>query len=283
MLDVEVNDINPVSHPSNFTDSDADNINMAYSVFMRALSSQIVGSMSFLQDVNTSAKNNSTIGDDIDANRTYSDISTSLASTSLLGSSNLNNFFIKNHALGSTDPPPELFSPPRLYDMAVARNRTLDVLIEELAFNTTISLMMNPRFAPPAPTNITVNQPYLIYLYSPRNLLLTYGIALPVSLLAVILGLVAFAVNGVSHNNSFSSILGTTGGLHDDISMHLNPREQSGALPLDKEVAKRKIAFSAPRRKARLRGRVRSEKLRAEKGRGIRKGSQSGRLGFGFA
>ena len=272
LSDIKTNTLNTVSHPWNFSESNTDKLILAYSAFMLAFSSQIVGSMSFLQDIGTSAESNTTMGDDIEANRTYGDISTHLAQTSLIGSSDLNDYFIKNHDLKSDGPPTELFSTDRLDDMALARNRTLDVLIEELAFNTTISLLTHERFAPHVSTNVTFSESPLIFVYSSRNLLLTYGITLLVSLIAVALGLVAILANGLSHNNTFFSIVGATGGLHDDVDLRLNKREQLGALPLHDELAKRKLVFSSPGQKEGL-----------IHGQEERKGSQSGRLGFAFA
>ena len=146
-----INLMNPVN-PTKFTDADAGNQNAAYTAFMRAFSSQIVGYISFHQDVNSSSVNHDA-NIDVYANRTYSSIDTNLASTILIGTSSLDAFLKKNHALAylysqNPGPPPEDFSPQRLYDMDLARNRSLDLLIPELSFNTCISMISNPRFAP---------------------------------------------------------------------------------------------------------------------------------------
>ena len=133
--------VNPISHPDNVTFSSRGEVNLAYSAFMWALSAQITGHLSFYQDVSNSSATPST-GDT--ANRTYSQIATKLEQTILLGSSDLNSYFIKNHALGGTGG--GIFSLQRLQDMNIARNRTLDVMIEELSLNITMSLISNSRF-----------------------------------------------------------------------------------------------------------------------------------------
>lgn len=71
----------------------------------------------------------------------FSEITTSIQLTSLLGSSDLHVFFDLNHGIvagiNCTS------SDQRVQDINLARNRTLDVLIEELSFNTTVSFMTN--------------------------------------------------------------------------------------------------------------------------------------------
>lgn len=132
----------PVPHPTTVSYSAADQVNTAYSAFMWALNTQIVGHLSFFQDV--SSENDTAV--DVNAGRIYSEIATNMEQSSLLGSSSLDSFFIKNHLLGNPDDP-TLFSTQRLFDKAFARNRTLGVLIEELGFNVTMGLLSNPNFA----------------------------------------------------------------------------------------------------------------------------------------
>ena len=128
----------------------------AYSAFMWALSNQLVGSMGFYQSTSNNgtgnsilngiyADNNQPSSGDKTTDPIFSEIYTDIDQTSLLGSSDFNSYFIKNHALHShTD---GLFSPQRLQDMAYARNRTLDVLIPELSSNITLSLIIDPLLA----------------------------------------------------------------------------------------------------------------------------------------
>ena len=127
--------VNVVPYPTNSTLTSAYEESLAYTAFMETLSQQLVGSMGFYR--RTGANNVTT--------RIFSEIDTNIGQTTLLGSSDFNSYFIKNHAVsGGTD---GLFSPQRLQDMACARNRTLDVLIPELSSNITVSLITDPLLA----------------------------------------------------------------------------------------------------------------------------------------
>jgi len=122
ILDMDVGD--PIVYPTNAFSTDLDEDNMAYSAVMGALSNQLTGAMGFYQDANTTNDPSSAIT----ASRVYSQIDSNIEQTSLLGSSDLNSYFIQNHAL-SNDTDGSIFSNQRLRDMALARNRTLDMLI----------------------------------------------------------------------------------------------------------------------------------------------------------
>ena len=154
MPEPEVVDVVP--YPINGSSITAFEQSTAYSAFMWALSNQLVGSMGFYQSTSGSgtgnsilsgiyADNNQPTSGNNTTNAMFSEIYTNIDQTSLLGSSDFNSYFIKNHALGGhTD---GLFSPQRLQDMAYARNRTLDVLIPELSSNITLSLIIDPLLA----------------------------------------------------------------------------------------------------------------------------------------
>jgi hypothetical protein len=73
----------------------------------------------------------------------FSVIDTAISCTSLLGSSDLDVFFDLNKNLSWYSDNTTQRSDQRLQDEALARNRTLDVLIEELSFNVTVSLLHN--------------------------------------------------------------------------------------------------------------------------------------------
>jgi hypothetical protein len=60
-----------------------------------------------------------------------------------LGSVDLDAFFDLDEEKGLYTDKNFTLSDQRVQDKALAKNRTLDVLIEELSFNTTISLMHN--------------------------------------------------------------------------------------------------------------------------------------------
>lgn len=67
----------------------------------------------------------------------YTEIATQIGETSLLGSSDLDIFFDGNLYLNNLT----VLSDQKLADIGLARNDTLDVLIPELGFNVTMSLM----------------------------------------------------------------------------------------------------------------------------------------------
>ena len=124
--------VNVVPYPTNSTLTSDYEESLAYTAFMETLSKQLVGSMGFYR--RTGANNVTT--------RIFSEISSNIDQTCLLGSSDFNSYFIKNHAAsGGTN---VLFSPQRLQDMACARNRTLDVLIPEFSSNIILSLITDP-------------------------------------------------------------------------------------------------------------------------------------------
>ena len=107
----------------------------SYSAFMWALTDQLVGAFSWFEESNQSNPGHLP---------QFGVIDTPIGHTSLLGSSDLDAFFDLNIYKGwsSTGNTTQL-SNQRLQDKALAKNRTLDILIEELSFNTTVSLLHN--------------------------------------------------------------------------------------------------------------------------------------------
>jgi len=110
-------------------------------------------------------------------------------------------------------------------------------------------------------TNVTNTYPSNIYTYQPQNVLISYGITLLFVLLANALGFFPYVSNGVSHDNSFSSVMCTTRDIH---LSKLNAHERLGALPLDKKVGSTKLRFYT------------GDKIGE-------KGERGGRWGFGLA
>jgi len=123
-----------VAYPVLNLTAPSDLVQLAYSAYMWAFTNQLVGSMGFYNDTST---NKTTPAE-------YSEIKTGIGATSILGSSDLDCFFGTNSILpeipGSTSYTTTL-SPQRQQDIDLAKNGTLDDLIPELAFNTTVSLM----------------------------------------------------------------------------------------------------------------------------------------------
>lgn len=226
----ELKPLNLIEYPNGPSSSDMDEMEMAYTAFMWTLSDQLTGSIGFYSNITV----NASTGSD-----TFSEITTNIQQTALLGSYDLESFFDFNHNLypSKNGTSSGKVSDQRAEDIALARNRTLNVLIEELSANVTLSLLSSdllsyapfpiPPFlplpstppqltpqktpnSPPLPANVTTTEPINVYAYHPKNLYLAYSLAIFFALLANILGTCAYISNGVSHNNSFSSILRAT-------------------------------------------------------------------------
>ena len=126
--------LNAIDYPSGPSETDKAQMHMAYTAMMWVLSDQLTGSISFYS--NTSAKTNS----DSDI---WSEITSDIQETALLGSSDLQSFFDYNANLYPSKKGTKKgkVSDQRAEDIALAQNRTLDVLIEELSTNITLSLL----------------------------------------------------------------------------------------------------------------------------------------------
>jgi hypothetical protein len=111
----------------------------AYTAFMWVICDQLVGKLAWYTD-NTNSTNQKSAAQ-------FGVIDSPIQRTSLLGSLDLDAYFELDEEKGlyKDQNVSKIFelSGQRLKDKAMARNRTLDVLIEELSFNTTVSLMHN--------------------------------------------------------------------------------------------------------------------------------------------
>ena len=132
---LDLDKINTVDFPDDDPTVKADAVQMSYSSFAWAQNAQLVGSMGFFRDLTlkNTTKDNATID-------TFSEITTNIKQTSLLGSSDLDTFFEQNHALYPSRDDGNI-SDQRAEDIKMAKNHTLDFLIEELSSNFTLSLM----------------------------------------------------------------------------------------------------------------------------------------------
>lgn len=119
---------------------------------------------------------------------------------------------------------------------APTTNMSLSTVIEELFQNMTLSLFSDAYFLKETdePVNVTRSYTRNIYTYSQRNLLMSYGIALGLTLLASIAGCVAIIFNGASYTHKFSTILRTTSGFEELV----NEKDRSGADPLPKYLSR---------------------------------------------
>jgi hypothetical protein len=124
-----------VFFPNNRSDAVADMSQHAYSAFLWALTDQLVGAFSWFVEEDQSKPYLSP---------EFGVIDTPIQHTSLLGSSDLDVFFDLNKNNGWYKHENTLqLSDQRRQDKELARNGTLDVLIEELSFNLTVSLLHN--------------------------------------------------------------------------------------------------------------------------------------------
>jgi hypothetical protein len=152
----------------------------------------------------------------------------------------------------SDDPPPDAsewvsmgpysrgsFSLPKEAVFSPSYNQSLGSAIEELFQNMTLSLFSDPRFLRDSEDLINVTRSYTrnTYSYSQRNLLLSYGIALFLTLLASISGCMAIFHNGASYTHKFSTILRTTTGLGELVEKN----DRAGADPLPKYLSRARV------------------------------------------
>jgi hypothetical protein len=129
-------------------------------------------------------------------------------------------------------------------DWMAAENRTFPQMIEELSRNQTLSLFSSEKlWLPMEDTDLTQVAHYTqetVYDYRPYNLWLSYGIAIALSFVAILLGLYALWLNGVSHDNSFSSIMASTRNMYLD---ELTLGHSLGATPMSKEILRTRLRF----------------------------------------
>jgi len=118
-------------------------------------------------------------------------------------------------------------------------NQSLSSALEELFQNLTMALFSDARFLRDSeqPVNVTVSYTRNIYSYSSKNLLLSYGIALSLTLLASLTGCLAIFFNRASYTNKFSTIMRTTAGFE----YLVHEKDRTGADPLPKHLARARI------------------------------------------
>ncbi|EPE27565.1 hypothetical protein GLAREA_04356 [Glarea lozoyensis ATCC 20868] len=94
----------------------------------------------------------------------------------------------------------------------MCRNNTLMRAIEDLANNVTISMFSDSSFLTENATDIEVHhfKTINVYQYNSKNLIISYSIAIFVTLFGVLLGFYSLDFNGVAHSSNFSAIIGTT-------------------------------------------------------------------------
>ncbi|CAL3963305.1 unnamed protein product [Diplocarpon coronariae] len=224
----ESTQLNEIEYPKDDPITPTNYAAHSYSAFMWVLTNQLVGSMGFWTDNST--------------NRKFSSISTPIEHNSLLGSVDLDPFFDYNDALyvrNATNINKKM-SDQRNQDKKLAMNKTLSALIEELSFNVTISFMSSNLLSPNVTTLVQRSTNVNVYSYKSTSLLLAYGLAVSTTLIANILGVIAYIQNKSAHDRSFSSILGATRetGLNDLFS-----NDNHGILPVPRRTKRALLKF----------------------------------------
>lgn len=128
---------------------------------------------------------------------------------------------------------------------ATTFNHSLAFAIETLYHNITLSLLSRESFLahPGQIANVTTERWLNQYSYDNRNLLLSYGIALALGLLACIYGCTSIYRSECSYSNKFSTILRTTKGHLEGFDALLTDADRGGADPLTGRLAKAKLVL----------------------------------------
>ncbi|KAF2729849.1 hypothetical protein EJ04DRAFT_58628 [Polyplosphaeria fusca] len=123
--------------------------------------------------------------------------------------------------------------------------RPLASTIEEMFRNYTVSLLSSPLLQHPSSSetamkaNITTMAPYNIYKYSAKRLWIAYGIAIALTAIAVLHGLILMFSSGASYSDSVSTIMRSAWIAELDIDRA--DHEQGFQDPLPKSLAVAKI------------------------------------------
>jgi hypothetical protein len=135
-----------VSFPADGLNIVSDMPQHAYTAFMWVLCDQLVGKLAWYAGSNITVASTPSASPVREASQ-FGIIDSPISRTSLLGSLDLDAFFEfdEERGLYQDQNTSQIYtlSDQRLKDKALARNRTLDILIEELSFNITVSLMHN--------------------------------------------------------------------------------------------------------------------------------------------
>ncbi|OCK93566.1 uncharacterized protein K441DRAFT_564791 [Cenococcum geophilum 1.58] len=181
----------------------------AYSAFMWVIADQLVGKFSWYENTNQS---------DPSRAAQFGVIDSQIERTSLLGSWDLDAFFDFDEEKGMYKDRNLSLSDQRLQDKALARNRTLDVLIEELSFNTTVGLMHNDLLNNHTNTTVLRTDDVNRYDYKPYGLFIPYALANLFTLISVIFGIYSYIHDDVMPDKMFQDIVSAA---EDPMIVHL--------------------------------------------------------------
>ncbi|KAJ9265596.1 hypothetical protein DTO195F2_1635 [Paecilomyces variotii] len=134
---------------------------------------------------------------------------------------------------------------------SVPNTQSLSDAIEHMFQNITVSLMSLSQLQPdysspyaPSDTNVTIIENRNTYAYSRAILWITYGIAIFLTLLSVLLGMLANRANHGSYSSTFSTIMRTT--RNATLSSEIRLSDCSGKDPLPEYVSDATISFLNP-------------------------------------
>jgi hypothetical protein len=107
-----------------------------------------------------------------------------------------------------------------------------------------MSFLSDPAFVKDSDEEvlITLRRTRNIYSYRYKNLLLSYGVALALSLIACIVGWMSIINNNASYSNRFSTVLRVLSG--GNVTGFVAPEDCKGRDPLPKYLAKARIDLS---------------------------------------
>ncbi|EHK24942.1 uncharacterized protein TRIVIDRAFT_31057 [Trichoderma virens Gv29-8] len=140
----------------------------------------------------------------------------------------------------STDNPSSGLLPKSLAPeaRALARNKTVGELIEELSRNITLSLFSADQILYQNDTMVKISSDVNVYSYNRRVLIITYVVVFSGTLIALLIGGAAYFQNGVSHQVSFSAFMSTTRNYRLD---ELTAGSSMGAMPLRDSIQSTKL------------------------------------------
>jgi hypothetical protein len=110
--------------------------------------------------------------------------------------------------------------------------------IEELIQNMTIAMLTAPELLKTQgnPTTMSVTTFYNVYHYSWGRLALAYGVAIGLTLIAVLVGMYIIISTGSSYSNKFSTILRMS--RYEKLDVLIEERDRRGQDPLPKHIGK---------------------------------------------
>lgn len=122
-------------------------------------------------------------------------------------------------------------------------NQSLGSAMEDLFPKMVLSLFSNPLFVQEAgqSTNVTIHSWPNVYTYRRRNLMISYGVALALTMLSCGFGCATIYLNRASYSNSLSTVLRVTRGHLEGFDPLLTDKDQTGADPLPSRLAKARI------------------------------------------